>query len=204
MYKIMVNPGHGGNDPGACGNGLREADVALNIGKRVDNYLRAVGYDVKLFQFDGLQEICDAANAWQADLFVSIHCNSFNGHAQGTETFYYEYSAAGKKLANRIQRQIIDSLGTVDRGLKTKLSGGHDVFVTKYTDMPAVLVETAFIDNPADARLLVEREDDFARAIARGISDYFADQLPAPDVVDKPTQDAPRDGGIGSHIVWRD
>ena len=76
MYKIMVNPGHDGNDPGACGNGLREADVALNIGKRVEGYLRAVGYDVKLFQFDGLQEICDAANAWHADLFVSIHQNA--------------------------------------------------------------------------------------------------------------------------------
>ena len=184
--KIIINPGHGGNDPGACGNGLREADVALNIGKRVENYLRAVGYDVKLFQFDGLQEICDAANDWHADLFVSIHCNSFNGQAQGTETFYYEYSAAGKKLANCIQRQIISSLGTVDRGLKTKLSGGYDVFVIKYTDMPAVLVETAFIDNPADAKLLVEREDDFARAIARGITDYFANKLPAPDVIDKP------------------
>lgn len=52
--------------------------------------------------------------------------------------------------------------------------------------MPAVLVETAFIDNAADARLLVEREDDFARAIARGVTDYFAAEKPLPDVVDAP------------------
>ena len=58
--------------------------------------------------------------------------------------------------------------------MKTKISGGYDSYVTKYTDMPAVLVETAFIDNPADAKLLVEREDDFARVIARGVTDYFA------------------------------
>ena len=48
--KIFINPGHGGNDPGACGNGLREADVVLKIGRRVEGYLRAVGFDVKLFQ----------------------------------------------------------------------------------------------------------------------------------------------------------
>ena len=83
--KIFINPGHGGDDPGACGNGLREADVALKIGKRVEDYLRAVGYDVKLFQFDGLEGICFDANNWNADLFVSIHCNAATGTAKGTE-----------------------------------------------------------------------------------------------------------------------
>lgn len=177
--KIMINPGHGGDDPGACGCGLREVDVALNIGRRVENYLRAVGYDVKLFQFDGLQEICDDCNAWGADLFVSIHCNA--GGGTGTETFYFEYSTAGKRLADCIQKQVVNSLGTVDRGLKTKISGGYDVYVTKYTDCPAVLVETAFIDNYHDAKLLIDREDDFARAIARGVTDFTA-KFPLPDV----------------------
>lgn len=172
--KIFINPGHGGDDCGAVGNGLIERDVALFIGQRVKTYLQAVGYDTKLFQYDGLQAICDEANNWHADLFVSIHCNAFNGKASGTETIYYEYSTAGKRLANCIQRQIVSSLGTVDRGIKSKISGGYDAYVTKYTDMPAVLVETAFIDNPHDAKLLREREDDFARAIARGITDYYA------------------------------
>ena len=185
MYRIMINPGHGGNDPGACGNGLREADVALNIGKLVDKYLKAVGYDTKLFQFDGLQEICDAANDFNADLFVSIHCNA--GGGTGTETYYFQGSAYGEALAAYIQKQIVTSLPVVNRGLKTKIySNGrpYDVYVLKYTDMPAVLVETAFIDNANDARLLRDRQDDFARAIARGISDFYA--FPNPDVIDTP------------------
>lgn len=187
--KIFINPGHGGTDPGACACGLREADVVLKIGRRVENYLRAVGYDVKLFQYDGLDGICDTSNAWGADLFISIHCNAASSIARGTETFYYEYSTNGKRLANFIQRQIVSAVGTIDRGLKTKLvtdTGIYDPYVVKYTDCPAVLVETAFIDNPADAKLLVDREDDFARAIARGITDYFAAERPLPDVVDVP------------------
>ena len=75
--KIFINPGYGGNDPGACANGLREADVALKIGKRVADYLQAVGYDVKLFRFDGLHEICNASDNRHSDLFVSIHCNGY-------------------------------------------------------------------------------------------------------------------------------
>ena len=186
MYKIMINPGHGGSDPGACGNGLREADVALNIGKLVDKYLKAVGYDTKLFQFDGLQTICDTANDWNADLFVSIHCNA--GGGTGTETYYFQGSAKGETLAACIQRQIVNSLHVVNRGVKTKIYGSdgkpYDIYVLKYTDMPAVLVETAFIDNANDAKLLRDRQDDFARAIARGISDFYA--FPKPDVIDAP------------------
>ena len=189
--KIFINPGHGGSDCGACGNGLKERDVALKIGKRVENYLRAVGYDVKLLQYDGLSEICYQANAFKADLFVSIHCNA--GGGTGTETFYFCGSNAGKKLAEAIQRQIVASIGTFNRRVEEK-----GFFVLCNTNMPAVLVETAFIDNPADARLLVEREDDFARAIARGVTDYFAKtsqnlttEKPLPDAIDTPV-DAPQ------------
>ena len=64
--KIFINPGHGGNDCGAVGNGLKERDVALKIGKHIETYLQAVGYDVKLFRYDGLQGICDAANDFNA------------------------------------------------------------------------------------------------------------------------------------------
>ena len=175
--KIFINPGHGGADTGACGHGLIERDVALNIGKLVESYLRAVAYDVLLFQFDGLQTICDAANAFNADLFISIHCNAANGYAKGAETFYFKSSSKGKILADRIQNQLINSLPLVNRGLKTKIIGSdgayHDIYVLKNTVMPAVLVETAFIDNARDANLLRDRQDDFARAIARGISDSY-------------------------------
>lgn len=167
--KIFINPGHGGNDPGACGNGLKERDVVLKIGKRVEKYLRDVNYDVKLFQYDGLGEICDASNNWGADLFVSIHCNAFNSYAQGTETYYFYGSSCGEKLATCIHKQLVNSLPLVNRGVKQK---GYQVLAG--TNCPAVLVETAFIDNPDDAKLLIEQEDEFARAIARGVTDYVA------------------------------
>lgn len=177
--KIFINPGHGGADPGAVGNGLVEAEVALAIGERAAKYLQAVGYQTKVFQFDGLHTICDDANAWGADFFISLHCNAAaSPRATGTETFFWN-GGHGRKLAAKIQNQVADSLGTVNRGTKTA-----NFTVLAYTDMPAVLVETAFISNPQDAELLRDRQDDFARAIARGVTDFLKDAKPLPDVVD--------------------
>ncbi len=167
--KIFINPGHDrARDPGA-GNArleLNEADVVARIGEAAGDYLADAGYHVRRAQHDDLTRLCDAANHWRADAFVSIHCNSFDGCTRGIETWYC--SSAGERLARCIQRQIIESVGTLDRGLKA-----GDFYVLRATDMPAVLVETAFIDNDHDARLLLDRQDDFARAIARGISDFF-------------------------------
>ena len=175
--KIFINPGHCiDSDSGAVGYGLTEAQVALNIAERVSKYLAAVAYDTKLFQYDGLAEIVDVANYWDADLFISIHCNACDGSAQGTETFYD--SAEGELLATCIQNKIVSNLGTVDRGIKPA-----NFFVLRYTKCPAVLVETAFIDNYHDNTLLYDYEDEFARAIACGITDYVA---LLPDVVDRP------------------
>ena len=77
-------------------------------------------------------------------------------------------SSSAVPLAQCIQDQIVQSLGTVDRGLKER----PGLIVLKHTCMPAVLIETAFIDNTDDAELLTNNRDDFARAIARGITDY--------------------------------
>ena len=167
--KVFINPGHcPGADSGATGNGLRECDVALKIGERVKNYLEKIGVEVELLQIDGLAAIAIAANKSGADLFVSIHCNSAAvDTAHGTETFHWNGSAEGQKLATKIQYQIINSIGTANRGIKTA-----NFAVLRLTNMPAVLVETAFINNPDDAKLLVEKEDEFARAIARGVTDY--------------------------------
>ena len=95
------------------------------------------------------------------------NCNAANTAARGTEVECYG-SGAGEKLAQCIQSQIVDSLGTVDRGMKYM----PQLLVLKYTDMPAVLVEMAFIDNDEDAELLAGKTDGFARAIARGVTDY--------------------------------
>lgn len=178
--KIFINPGHEPSlEPGACANGLREADITLAIGGLVEDYLLAAGYETRFFQFDGLGEICDAANYWNADLFVSIHCNADeNPDACGTETFYIYGSTAGFELAKRIHNQIVANIPVVDRGVKDE-----NFAVLRGTNCPAVLVETAFITNFYDAELLRNLQDDFARAIARGITDFLCD-CPLPDVLE--------------------
>lgn len=187
--KIFINPGHcPGIDSGAVGNGLKECDVALKIGKRVEKYLKAAGFDVKLLQADTptetFNEICDPANDWNADFFISIHCNSFaSSSANGTESFCFSRGGTAEKLATAIHKRILKHIPELtDRGIKTA-----NYAVLRKTKMPAVLVETAFISNAHDAKLLVEKEDEFARAIACGVTDYLQGGNPIPDVIDSPT-----------------
>ena len=183
MYKIFLNAGHKiGIDSGAVNpeTGLQEAVVALNVAEKVKYYLEKVGYEVELLQSNSLNgededadnpSICRTANESEADLFVSLHCNAFNQEAKGTEVEVYSYRCTeANKLANCIQNQICDSLHTVDRGIKER----PNLCVLRNTDMPAVLVELAFIDNEEDCTLLTDNQDDFARAVARGITDYFS------------------------------
>ena len=184
MPIACLDPGHGGSDPGACGNGLRECDINLIVALKVKGYLEAVGYQVIMTRetdkdvygpyATASQELgarCDISNNAGADLFVSIHCDSFNEISNGTTTLYCEGSVKGKQLAGFIQHQLISLGGLTDRGLKT-----NPLYVTKNTDAPACLTELAFISNPKDAAKLGDSvwQDQFARAIARGITDYFA------------------------------
>ena len=181
MAKVFINPGHDelslkgtpDYDCGAVNNELPlyENEVALAVGELVQKYLIAAGCDVELLQSESLSGICAAANDWGADLFISIHCNAFNEIANGVETLSYPSDFEGYNLAECIQTQILDTFEELtDRGLKART----DLAVLNGTDMPAVLVEMAFIDNPDDAILLRDRQDDFARAIARGVTDYLS------------------------------
>ena len=88
-YQVFINAGHGGKDSGAVGYGLKESDVAYCIAARVATYLSKFKLAAKVFQYDGLEKICATANQWDADLFISFHCNAFNGSANGTETFHF-------------------------------------------------------------------------------------------------------------------
>lgn len=186
--KVFINPGHDLDyDSGAVSprTGLRECDVAAHVGTLVKHYLEAAGCTCELMQSDNLAPtsigrsryadrqgltVTETANDWDADIFVSIHCNSAEAEeACGTETFAYDLDGGeGEKLATCIQDQIVDALNTVDRGVKAN----PELFVLKYTGMPAVLVELGFISNERDEELLTTRQDDFARAIARGVTDY--------------------------------
>lgn len=182
--KVFINPGHDKDyDSGAVNpnTGVRECDVAAEVGALVCDYLEAAGCECRILQSDNLagdstypdrqgESVCGDANDWEADVFVSIHCNAANTQARGTEVECYNADSDnnGAKLAQCIQSQIVDALGTVDRGIKSR----PGLLVLRMTDMPAVLVEMAFIDNDEDALLLTRRADDFARAIARGVTDY--------------------------------
>lgn len=182
MPKIFINPGHapdGNPDPGAVNadTGLRECDVALVIGNKVSDYLQAVGFETQVLQSDSLAEICAEANNWTADLFISVHCNSAaSGQANGTETWYCYGSPDSQSLAGFINSQINKSLELTDRGIKSARPHVNGLYVLTNTDMTAVLVETAFISNIEDEKKLCcpTCQDEFAKAIARGITDYFA------------------------------
>ena len=168
--KICINGGHyPGRDCGAVGDRLQEADVTRVLMHSVAEYLRVVGHEVLEVQEYELYEITNTSNAWGAEIFVSIHCNACNEMARGTETFSYYDSVAGRKLADCIQKQLVQSIPTIDRGIKEA-----GFYVVKYTNCPAVLVEVAFIDNYEDENLLIYNTDDIARAIARGVTDYVA------------------------------
>ena len=174
--KVFLNAGHapdGNPDPGACGYGLQECDVAKNVADLVAGYLSAAGVEVVgCLQSDSLHEVVTASNNSDTDVFISIHCNAYNGSANGTEVWHFYGSGAGEKLASCIQNQIVTSLGTTDRGTKGAKPSVNGLYVLSNADAVAVLVELAFIDHEGDAELLGTQQDEFARAIARGVTDY--------------------------------
>lgn len=167
IQKIFIDAGHGGSDPGASGNGLKEKDVVLNIAQKLTGLFNSKGIQVSHSRYldnsVGLAERAEMANEWGTDLFISIHANALDGSgsAYGTECYTYPNSTSeNKRLAVDIASSISSKLGTYNRGHKEA-----DFAVLRLTSMPAVLVETAFIDNAGDAALLKNRQDDFANAI---------------------------------------
>ena len=189
--KVVIDPGHAGRniDPGAVNGstGLQEADVALVISRQVASYLLNVGYEVKLTRTEWEQEETDdlsyrtaLANDWGADIFISLHCNSAaNQSAEGYEVWTSPGQTEGDRLATCIYGQIAAEFP--DRAGRTDYSDGDPdkesrFYVLVHTDAPACLVEMAFISNDDEAALLADAawQDRYARAIARGVTDYFA------------------------------
>lgn len=181
---VCIDPGHGGSDPGACGNGLQEKNIALIVSSLARDYLVAAGCQVAMTRetdidvaypnasdTEELQARCNVSDQFGADIFVSIHCNAVdNPAAHGTETFYYFASTHGVVLATCIQEQIIMLGDLIDRGIKN-----NPLYVTGHTAAVAALVELAFISHTNDAAKLADPvwQDAMARAIACGITDYW-------------------------------
>ena len=173
MPKIVIDPGHGGKDPGATGGGVQEKAVVLNVAKKIGAFLEARGCTVMLTReadvFVELSDRARMANAAQADLYVSVHCNSVrdNARATGMEVYHYTCASEASKHAARV---IYDKLLPVcdlrGRGVKSK-----NLAVLRETSMPAVLVELGFISNDGDRAKLTNFawQDDAAKTIADGI-----------------------------------
>lgn len=173
----MIDPGHGGSDPGAIGkSGLAEKTVTLAIGSELKKLLsdakakvimtRNGDQDVHSPQASDAQELqarVDVANHARADLFISIHIDSFSDPAaRGTSTYFWPKSLKDKLLAAEVQRSLIGQLGLPDRGWRE-----NDFYVLKHTAMPAILAEVAFISNPSEEAKL--RQNDFIKKAAQGI-----------------------------------
>lgn len=171
---VFLDAGHGGVDPGAVGNGLNEKDITLSITLKVGKILQSKGLEVMYSRttdvYNAFTQIPSVANRADADLFVSIHCNSFSSlSSSGTECF--TTASAGSKtkaLAKTVADRLASGLSLVNRGPK---EAGYAVL--RLSDMPAILIETAFISNAADSQKLRDRQDEFAAIIADCILGYF-------------------------------
>lgn len=184
-HKIAIDAGHGTfpnrNDPGAVGpTGLREADVNKAVAERVVRLLERQ-FDVVVTRDEQSPHVRDTntdlwnrvrrANDQQADIFISIHCNGFNDpSANGTETFCHRFGTNGERLARSLQDNMLRAVPLRDRGVKTA-----GFYVLRKTDMPAALIELAFITNPREEAMLRDSKvlDSYALAIARSASAYF-------------------------------
>jgi N-acetylmuramoyl-L-alanine amidase len=182
---IVIDPGHGGSDSGAEHNGLTEKYLNLDIAGRLRDLLVSRGWVVKMTREsdrdvfapndaarDELQARCDVANKIGARLFVSIHINSFTTSDQhGTTTYYYKPDSL--ELARAVHARLAATLPTADDGVLK-----DNFYVIHHTSMPAILVETAFLSNPVDAKLL--RTPAFLQNVALGIADGVGDYISGP------------------------
>jgi N-acetylmuramoyl-L-alanine amidase len=164
--KIMIDPGHGGSDPGAVGNGLQEKNLTLTISRHIRDMLQNDydGVSVSMTRnsdvFVGLSQRASMANQWGADYFMSIHINA--GGGTGFESYIHTSRTSGSVRAQDIiHPEIVRAMNVRDRGKKTA-----NFAVLRETNMPAILTENLFIDNATDAAKL--KDANFLRTIARG------------------------------------
>ena len=178
-YLVVIDPGHGGEDPGAIGiGGLEEKDITLPIAQMVylkslnDKQLRIV-LSRRDDEYISPADRILAADSISADLYVSIHANAFSsGSVSGVETLVHETQSTGSasyRLAEILQQHVVAATGAVDRGVKWA-----PLFIRRAT-MPAALVETGFVTNPHEAKLLqsISYQSKIADAILAAIREFL-------------------------------
>ena len=181
---IVIDPGHGGKDPGTVPKDVKEKDVALAISSKLDEKLTEKGYNTIMTRdtdvFVDLYERADIANRNNADLFISIHCNyNDNKDISGIQVLYCPASApkgAGRnsyEFAKAMKEELIKDLGAVDKGVIER----PNLVVTRETKMDAILIETGFLSNAEDEKLLTDEEYQYKMvdAIIKGIENFLSE-----------------------------
>jgi N-acetylmuramoyl-L-alanine amidase len=176
-FRIVIDPGHGGPDPGAVGiGGNQEKDVVLEISLQVAELLRNKGVEALLTRSGDidvdLPPRVQLANNSGADAFVSIHANALSmsrPDVNGLETFYFQ-SLQGRNLASAIHASLLKTVRRTDRGVKE-----GRFYVIKATRMPSTLVEVGFLTGSDDAADMMDpaHRRQLSLAIAAGILDYL-------------------------------
>jgi N-acetylmuramoyl-L-alanine amidase len=183
---VVLDPGHGGRDPGAVGHGLRESDINLDISNRLINLIQQNGH-IKVYATRTTDVLVDLFERprWAneiGDIFISIHQNAAaNSRANGTETYYTprpqdsELGFSSRQMAEIFQRNLLRDLGLADRGVKSSR-----FVVLRNAVIPAALVEIGFVSNSGDAAQL--RSEDFrqraAESLYRSILETFDTYTP--------------------------
>jgi len=191
---IVIDPGHGGFDPGAQRGEFKEKEITLAISRKLEQNLSKAGAMVILLR-DSDESLSDSelkgslserkrqdlgrrvekANEAKADLYISIHANADpSPRWRGAQTFYNKNSTEAKLLAESIQQELTAGLGNTNR---KALAGNY--YIIDKTKMPAVIVEVGFLSNPEEARLLSQPDyqQRVATAIFTGITKYQANLL---------------------------
>ena len=178
---VIIDPGHGGHDPGGSSYGFVEKNLALNISRHMNSYFAKTPIKTYMTRTDDyfitLQERPIFAAKNKGDVFVSLHTNASGTGAHGQETFYYAKTAAtnpyemeSRGLAIYMQNRMQEAWNLRNRGVKTK-----SLYVNRENTMPSTLVEMGFIDSPIDMAYLkseVEREK-MGKALFLATLDYF-------------------------------
>ena len=172
MAKVFLSAGHGGSDPGAVANGLKEKDINLQTLLACNDVLIRHGVTTVLSRSkdenDPVQEEVREANASGADIAVSFHNNACGG--DGFEAYYHSSSSNGKRLAELCEKYV-KQLGQNSRGVRAR----DTLMFIRATTMTAVLTEGFFLDNATDKQIgdTVAEQRAFGVAYAKAILEYL-------------------------------
>lgn len=173
---VVLDPGHGGGQPGCVIGDLEEKDIAMSITKQLKEELEQLGFDVVLTRSTDadvdLSERASIANEAEGDCFVSIHCNSYEDDSVSGLECYYFRSEAGQQLAEFISK------ATAAGDINTREVKEGNFQVLRETVMPAVLIEVGYMTNPEELASLASQsyQQSLVHAIAEGIVEMMKDQ----------------------------